>query len=156
MVLCGALLAGVLVLSCGDDTSTGNSPTGSISGTITFRGSWPATGAIFVTVFSSYPPTGAPDAFSNPIPESALGSGRTFKYKISGVEAGTYRAVLVGWRGGPGDDRCVGLYWSMPDSVGIDAACVAQAPGPLAVTVKANQTSSNVDMVGNLNLAQGP
>jgi hypothetical protein len=142
-----------VLVACGGDSSTGTNPTGTISGTITFRNQWPATGAIFVTVFSAYPPTGAPDSFTNPITENMLGPGRTFNYKVTSVETGTYKAVLIGWRGGVGNDKCMGLYWAYPDSVGIGSDCVAQAPGPTAVTVKKNQTTSNINMVADLSLA---
>jgi hypothetical protein len=147
-----AATALVILASCGGgDSPTGNGPTGSIAGTITFRNQWPTTGAIFVTVFSQYPPTGAPDAFTNPITESMLGPGRTFNYKVTGVETGTYKAVMVGWRGGVGNDVCTGLYWEFPDSVGLAPGfCVAQDPGPLPVTVKKNQTTSGINMVADL------
>ncbi len=142
----------VAVASCGGDNSTGVAPTGTISGTITFRGTWPATGELYVTVFAKYPPTGAPDAFSNPIPENQLGPGRTFNYRLEGIEAGTYNAVLVGWREGVGSDFCTGAYWPLPDSLGVDASCNVQAPGPSSVTVTKNKTASNVNMVSDLTL----
>jgi len=147
-----ALFMLVVVASCGGDDSTGNAPTGSISGTITFRGPWPATGSIYITVFGQYPPTGAPDAFSNPILENQLGPNRTYNYKLSGIEAGTYKAVLIGWREGIGSDFCTGLYWPHPDSLGTDAACTAQAPGPSAVTVTKDKNLPNVNMVSDLTL----
>ena len=149
-----ATLSLAAAISCGgDDNSTGTGPTGTISGTVTFRGTWPATGGIFITVFAQYPPTGAPDAFTNPITESMLGPGRTYDYEISGLETGTYKAVLIGWRGGVGNDKCTGLYWEFPDSLGIDGDCVAQAPGPSAVTVKKNETTTGVNMLSDLTLA---
>ena len=147
-----ALCVLVVVASCGGDDSTGNAPTGSISGTITFRGAWPATGDIYITVFAKYPPTGAPDAFSNSIPESQLGPGRTYNYKVSSIEAGTYQAVLIGWREGVGADFCTGAYWLHPDSLGVDAACTVQAPGPSAVTVIKDKTVGNLNMVSDLTL----
>jgi hypothetical protein len=152
-----AAVALSILVSCGDDSSTGNGPTGSISGTITFRNQWPTTGAIFVTVFSQYPPTGAPDGFTNPIAENMLGAGRTFNYKVIGLETGTYKAVLVGWRGGVGEDVCTGLYWAYPDSVGLAPGfCVAQDPGPLPVTVKKNQTTTGINMVADLSKVPAP
>ena len=147
-----ALFTLVVVASCGDDDSTGTAPTGSIAGTVTFRGPWPATGEIYITVFAQYPPTGAPDAFGNPILENQLGPGRTYDYELSGIEAGTYQAVLIGWRAGIGSDFCTGLYWGNPDSLGIDSNCTAQAPGPSAVTVIKDKTVSNVNMVSDLTL----
>lgn len=146
-----ALLILVVLASCGGDDSTGTAPTGSISGTITFRGQWPATGDLYITVFAKYPPTGAPDAFSNSIPNQ-LGPNRTYNYKVSGIEAGTYQAVLIGWREGVGADFCTGVYWLHPDSLGVDASCTAQAPGPSAVTVTQNKTVPNVNMVSDLTL----
>lgn len=148
-----AALSLAVITSCGDD-SAGTSPTGSISGTITFRGDFPSTGDVLVTVFAQYPPTGAPDSFTNPIRKNQLGPNRTFHYKISGLETGTYKAVLVGWRGGVSNDKCTGLFWAFPDSVGIDADCVAQAPGPLAVEVNKDQDTPNVNMVSNFDLLQ--
>jgi hypothetical protein len=141
------------IVSCGDDSSTGTGPTGSIAGTVTFRNTFPATGNIFITVFSQYPPTGAPDAFTNPITEAMLSPTRTYDFTISGLETGTYKAVLIGWRGGVGNDKCMGLYWAFPDSVGIGADCVAQAPGPLAVAVNKDKTTTGVNMVADLSLA---
>jgi len=140
------------VVSCGGDSSTGTGPTGSISGTITFRDTFPATGDIFITVFSQYPPTGAPDSFSNPITEDMLSPTRTYDYKLSGIATGTYKSVFIGWRGGVGNDVCIGLYWANVDSVGFHGTCDADAPGPTAVTVKKNQTTPNIDMVANLGL----
>jgi hypothetical protein len=155
VLMVAAVVAGVG--ACGSDSSTGNGPTGSVAGTITFRNTWPTSGAIFVTVFSQYPPTGAPDAFTNPITEDMLGAGRTFDYKVTGVETGTYKAVMIGWRGGVGNDVCLGLYWEFPDSVGLAPGfCVAQDPGPLPVTVKKNQTTSGINMVADLSKAPSP
>ncbi|HXS10502.1 MAG TPA: hypothetical protein VN852_10995 [Candidatus Krumholzibacteria bacterium] len=151
-----ALLMLVVVASCGDDDSTGTPQSGSIAGTVTFRGTWPASGEIYITVFAQYPPTGAPDAFTNPITQNQLGPGRTFNYKVPGLEAGTYKAVLIGWRAGIGQDQCTGLYWNYPDSVGIDKNCIAEAPGPSAVTVIKNQTASGVNMVSDLSLIEIP
>jgi hypothetical protein len=148
-----AALSLAAVISCGSDNSTGTGPTGSISGTITFRNPWPATGSIFVTVFSTYPPSGAPDGFTNPITENQLSATRTYDFKLSGLQTGTYAAVLIGWRGGVGNDKCMGLYWAYVDSLGIDPDCNAQAPGPTAVTVKKNQTTEHVNMVCDLSLA---
>jgi uncharacterized protein (DUF2141 family) len=160
-VTSAALLASAITLvmlaSCGSDSSTGNGPTGAISGTITFRNQWPSTGAIFVTVFTQYPPTGSPDGFTNAITENMLGAGRTYKYKVDGLETGTYKAVLVGWRGGVGNDVCMGLYWAFPDSVGLAPGfCVAQDPGPLPVTVKKNQTTTGINMVADLSKVSSP
>jgi hypothetical protein len=137
-------------LSCGDDDNgAGGGPTGSIAGTITFRNTWPATGNVYVTINSNYPPTGAPDAFTTPIPPGV----RTYDYTLSGIEVGTYVAVLLGWRGGPGNDKCIGMYWQYVDSLGVASDCSSQAPGPSPVTVTKGGTTQDIDMIGDLDLA---
>lgn len=150
-----AVIGVAVVLSCGDDDGTGTAPTGSIAGTVTFRGTWPATGNIYVTVNSSYPPIGAPDAFSGAITEgSVVMPERTYDYTVGGIEVGTYVAVLIGWRGGPGNDKCIGMYWEYVDSLGVQPDCSSQAPGPSSVTVSKGATTQNIDMVADLDLAQ--
>lgn len=149
IVVAAAALSVVVVLSCGDDDPAGNAPTGAISGTVTFRNPWPMTGSVYVTVNSAYPPTGAPDAFTSPIPTGV----RTHDYTIPGVEVGTYVAILIGWRGGPGEDKCIGMYWEYVDSLGVEANCNSQAPGPSPVTVTKGGDTQNIDMVADLNLA---
>jgi hypothetical protein len=145
-------IAAVLVattLACGDDEPAGNAPTGSIAGTVTFRNTWPATGNVYVTINSNYPPTGAPDAFTNPIPAGV----RSYDYTLGGIETGTYVAVLIGWRGGPGNDKCIGMYWEYVDSLGVAADCTSQPPGPSPVTVTKDATIPDIDMVADLDLA---
>lgn len=150
-----AIMGVVVILSCGDDDSTGTAPTGAVSGTIAFRGTWPATGNIYVTVNSSYPIVSAPDAFSGAITEDmVVMPGRAYDYTIGGIEVGSYVAVLIGWRGGPGDDKCLGMYWEYVDSVGVAADCSSVAPGPKSVTVTKGATTPDIDMVADLDLAQ--
>lgn len=144
------LIALVASLSCGDDDNgTGTGPTGSIAGTITFRNTWPASGNVYVTINSNYPPTGAPDAFTNPIAPGV----RTYDYTLGGIEVGSYVAVLIGWRGGPGNDKCIGMYWQYVDSLGVAADCSSQDPGPSSVTVAKDATTQDIDMVADLDLA---
>jgi len=146
-----AMITVICLISCGkDNNSTGNAPTGSLSGTITFRDVWPATGNVYVTVNSTYPPSSAPDAFTSPIPVGV----RTFDYSLSGVEVGTYIAILIGWRGGPGDDKCIGMYWTYIDSLGVAADCSSVPPGPSPVTVRKGEDTPDIDMVADLGLAK--
>lgn len=149
-----ALTLTAAALSCGDDdTPAGTGPTGSMSGTIQFRGSWPANGSIYVTVNAGYPPTGAPDAFTTAITPSMLTPQRTFDWKLTGIEVGTYDAILIGWRGGPGDDRCIGMYWEYVDSLGVSADCSSVPPGPKPVQVKKGVDTPGIDMIADLGLA---
>ena len=154
LLLVLALASIAAAVSCGDDdTPAGTGPTGSMSGTIQFRGPWPATGSIYVTVNSIYPPTGAPDAFTNAITPAMLTPQRTYEWKLTGIEAGTYDAILIGWRGGPGDDRCIGMYWEYVDSLGVAQDCSSVPPGPKPVQVKKDVDTPGVDMVADLQLA---
>jgi hypothetical protein len=124
-----------------------------MSGTIQFRGTWPATGSIYVTVNSNYPPIGAPDAFTSAITEGMLTVQRTYDWSLSGVCAGTYVAVLIGWRGGPGNDKCIGMYWEYIDSLGVASDCSSVPPGPAQVTVTKDADTPDIDMVADLQLA---
>lgn len=155
IITLAAIMSVAGILACGDDDSTGTAPTGSISGTVAFRGTWPATGNIYVTVNSAYPPIGAPDAFSGAITEDMVVlPGRTYEYTLGGIEAGSYVAILIGWRGGPGNDKCLGMYWEHVDSLIVNADCTSPAPGPAPVTVTKGATTQNIDMVADLDLAQ--
>lgn len=151
-----ALVMAVALASCGDDDEpAGTGPTGTMSGTVQFRGPWPATGSIYVTVNSVYPPTGAPDAFTAAITEAMLTPQRTYDWSIPGLEVGTYAAVLVGWRGGPGNDKCLGMYWESVDSLGVMSNCNPADPGiaPLPVPVTKGANTEDIDMLADLNLA---
>ena len=151
-----ALVSVVALASCGDDDEpAGTGPTGSMSGTIQFRGPWPATGSIYVTVNSAFPPTGAPDAFTAAITEAMLTPQRTFAWSLGGIEAGSYTAVLIGWRGGPGNDKCLGMYWEHVDSLGVTSTCDPADPGiaPLSVSVTKGANTQDIDMLADLELA---
>jgi len=134
-------------LNCGDDT---NKPAGigSVSGKVTFLnvGSWPATGNVQVSVYSSLPanhkPNGAPDAFTNPIT-----AGTTeYNFKLEGLDPATYAGVLVSWRepANPSGAKLLGFYWINGDSLAVDPAGDAKEPGPAPVGI----TTSNPDRIG--------
>ena len=153
-----AVLAALVALSagCGDDDSTTVvRDTGSVSGTVTFiDGTWPANGNIQISVFSEYPPTGAPDGFTTPLNPAT--DFPTHDYTVSGLEVGTYAAVVVGWRdpGNPQGARTIGIYWAYVDSLGMEPGDppVAKAPGPQSVTVEKDQVTAGVDIVADLTL----
>jgi hypothetical protein len=110
-VLCAVLLASAIACG-GDDNPTVGDPanTGSVSGTVTFIGTWPATGDVQVAVYSSLPPTGPPDAYTNPLsPGTAY---PTYAYKLAGLDPGSYDGVIVSWRdpSDPLSSRIIGQY----------------------------------------------
>jgi hypothetical protein len=156
----GALLvAGAVTLAtlsaCNDNSSpTGTgAKTGSISGKVTFKGPWPSKGQVQVSVFSTFPPSGPPDGYTDPIPpEDSL----SYNFKIVGLDPGAYAAVLVGWldpTGTPGmNETCNGVYWMYPDSVGINVQCAPTAPGPIPVTVQAGQNKGGLNITADLSI----
>ena len=108
-----------------------------------------------MTVNSVYPPTGAPDAFTAAITEAMLTPQRTFAWNLSGIEVGSYAAILIGWRGGPGNDKCLGFYWEHVDSLGVLSNCDPADPGiaPLPVSVTKGANTQDIDMLADLELA---
>ena len=148
------VLATTLALAaCGeDDPNSGQSGNGSISGRVHFRNvaNWPASGEVQVGVYSEldgeYLPTGAPDAYTNPIPAGTT----NFNYSLTGLAEGTYAAVYVSWRdpGNPAGATVLGVYWAFVDSVGVAPSGGSVVPidpnGPLTVTL----TSGSPDQIG--------
>ncbi|HXV13443.1 MAG TPA: hypothetical protein VEC56_04495 [Candidatus Krumholzibacteria bacterium] len=133
-----------------DDNPMGGGPTtGTVAGTVTFEGTWPSVGNVQISVYSTYPPMGPPDAFTDPIP-----AGTSYDYSIAGLDPGDYAAILVGWRdpADPPGAKVIGMYWAFVDSVAVDGNGDPVGP-PSAVTVEAGQTESNLDITANLDVA---
>lgn len=96
-LICAVLLASTA--ACGDDDNPASGDpanTGSVSGTITFTGTWPATGDVQVAVYSSLPPAGPPDGFTNPLNPAT--DYPTYDFTIAGLDPGTYDGIVVTWR----------------------------------------------------------
>jgi hypothetical protein len=108
-VLCAVLLAAVVACG-GDDNPTVGDPanTGSVSGTVTFIGTWPATGDVQVAVYSSLPPSGPPDGYTNPLGPNIM----SYDFKVAGLDPGPYDGVIVSWRDSsdPLSSRIIGQY----------------------------------------------
>jgi hypothetical protein len=137
---------------CSDDKNpVSSSSTGEISGTITFTGGWPAKGNIQVSMWTSWPPTGPPAAFSAPLTPGVA----TQTYKISGLSKGPYSVITVGWRdpADPTGAKVIGVY-SANDILGVD--CKGQfTVQPLPVEISdGNLKAKNVNIRANLDLLQ--
>ena len=119
-----AVLAAFSAAGCSDDDDGGPMAptTGSVSGKVTFVGTWPASGEIQVSVYTGltppWVPTGPPEAFTDPIPVS-----NEYDYVLEGLDFGDYSAVYVSWRDPamPANSKLLGMFWAFPDSVGINA-----------------------------------
>ena len=146
----------VIVLSgfltgCGEDEN-GVQPEqfGEISGTITFVGTWPSTGDVQVSIWTSFPPAGPPAGATEP-----LASGEAITYKIEGLSKGTYPAVTVGWRDptNPAGAKVLGLYWEQSDSLGVDGTGQVTVL-PISIEISdATLVWSNIDIKANLDIA---
>jgi hypothetical protein len=150
LLLAVALATTVGVLACNDDDNPMTPTTGSIAGTITFQGTWPSSGQVQVSVFANFPPTGPPDAFTNPIAPAA-----TYNYRFDGLDPASYAAVVIGWLDPnlpPGSEEILGMYWAYVDSVAVDGSGNPRGL-PRSVTVQAGKTASNIDMMADLDVA---
>ncbi|MDZ7269299.1 MAG: hypothetical protein ONB48_17945 [candidate division KSB1 bacterium] len=108
----------VFLVACGGDDNpvTPTQQYGSVAGTVTFVGNWPARGEIQVSIWASWPPAGPPSAATLPISQTT-----TYNYKIEGLNRGTYKAITVGWRdpANPAGARVLGIYINDPNNSGV-------------------------------------
>ena len=164
-VLAAASSLALTIPACDDDDDNPVDPvptTGTVSGTVTFEGTWPSTGDVQVSIYSAlqpplYVPTGPPDAFTDPI----TGDPATYDYEFDGLDFGTYAGILVSWRdpNNPSSAQLLGMYWTYVDSVGIfdsgpfDGAPKPPYPTPVTVDVN-NPVRENRDIRADLDLSQ--
>ena len=85
-----------LTMACEDNETVDTPPeSATLSGTITFTGTWPDTGAVAVSLSSAWPPQGAPAA-SAAITSADL-SNNTYTYTFENVTFGSYASIAVSW-----------------------------------------------------------
>ena len=85
-----------LTMACEDNETVDTPPeSATLSGTITFTGTWPDTGAVAVSLSSTWPPQGAPAA-SAAITSTDL-SNNTYTYTFENVTFGSYASIAVSW-----------------------------------------------------------
>jgi len=154
------LLLGIgLLVGCGDDDDnpSDNDDFGSIGGTVAFRGTWPSTGDVQVSLYSElsppYVPMGPPDASTEPVPSGS----NSYDYLFEGLDPATYAAVYVSWRdpANPQGARLLGMYWTFPDSVGIDPISGLPRTTPSGVSVEGGGDDvRGVDLAADLDLSQ--
>jgi len=90
----------LIMVSCEDNNTNEEvlAEFGSISGTVTFSGSWPDSGEVLITLDTSYPPQGPPAAFSY-ITNDDISNG-VYNYNFSDLSFRSYEAITV-------------TYWSL-------------------------------------------
>ena len=96
-------LAMFLSMACEDKASNEPPPeSGTISGMVTFAGTWPNTGTVSISIQDAWPPEGAPYA-SKVIVSTDL-SSEQYSYTFENVAFATYEAIAVSWLD-PGDSN---------------------------------------------------
>ncbi len=159
--ICSLLVAAGLLIACNDDnnpTGTQTPQTATISGAVHFTGTWPSTGDVQVSIFSTLisppgVPGGPPDAFTDPLNPAT--DFPDYHYTLEGIDPGKYAAIFVGWRdpANPTGAKLIGTYWVYGDSLGIAANGLPKDPGPAPVTLKAGDHRTNLNVTADLDLA---
>ncbi|MCK5118875.1 MAG: hypothetical protein KAQ78_04785 [Candidatus Latescibacteria bacterium] len=84
----------LLIVGCGDE-STGPPKTGSVSGKITFVGTQPDSGSVYINAAALYPIMGPTDYYE----ELEVAPSQTeVTYRLEGMNFGTYAAIAVSWK----------------------------------------------------------
>ncbi len=119
-------IAVVLMISCEEEEELPES--GILSGTVSFIGTWPDTGTVFLSIQNDWPPTGAPYALEVITEESVTNNQYTFSF--TDVAFGTYGALAVSWED-PNDDNpatnqhILGAYGATAKAYFMDADSIA-------------------------------
>lgn len=122
-----------LVIGCEDKViSEPIAPeSGTISGSITFEGTWPDSGSILLTLDTQYPPMGPP-AGSKTITNGDLVNG-IYDYSFASLAFGDYEAITV-------------TYWPSGYSPGsTDYSMLASNISTISVSVDAPELTINLD-----------
>jgi len=149
LLLAGALMAFV---ACSDDENpVQQEEFGEVSGTVTLVGTWPATGDIQISIWTSYPPMGPPDAFTEPLPQPA---NNMLTYKIEGLAKGTYGMLTAGWRdpNDPAGAKILGVYWAKADSLGVDQNGIPVVTPLEIVIADGSMHHTNINLKANLDI----
>lgn len=135
-----------LMISCEDEEDLPES--GTLLGTVTFTGSWPDTGDVFISLQNSWPPTGAPYALGVIIEED-LSSGQ-YGFSFEEVAFGTYGALSVSWE--DPDDNNPATNQHILGAYGATAQAYFMDADSLIVSVE-NAELTGLDFGADLNLA---
>ena len=145
-----------LLSGCGEKENPAESGEfGEISGTVTLVGTWPETGDVQVSAWTTLrdgQPYMVPGAKTEPLDAP---DGGTVDYALIGVSKGTYLAVTLGWRdpANPMGGKVLGVHWAKADSVGVDSqGKIAVTPSPIEVSA-AKMVWTDIDMKANLDIA---
>ncbi len=148
------MMLAVATVGCSEESTEPTPTTGTISGKITFDGTWPTTGNVQVSVYTTvappaYVPAGPPEQSSDPIAE-----GTEYNFSFEGLDFSSYAAVFVSWRdpANPAGALLLGMYQADASNSGMNAFGLPVAE-PTAITLSAdNADVSNIDIKADFNL----
>lgn len=156
LVVISLMLFMAFSVGCSDDKNPTQTPQfGAVSGTVKLIGTWPATGAVQVSIWASWPPAGPPAGAS-----AVFTPGQnTQTYKIEGLNKGAYPVVTVGWRdpANPAGAKVLGIYWANSDSVGVADGRGITLSGVQALPINVtdgNLTFTNINIKANLDFSK--
>ncbi len=131
------LLTGIVLLSACSDDPASVPQTGSVSGTITFSGTWPITGEVQVSIYSVLSPPWVPMGPPDMAGDLITGNPTESDFTLSELETGDYMAIYISLRDpqNPAATQLLGMYWAYPDSVGINPLTGLPKTQPTPVTI---------------------
>ena len=127
-----------ITTACEDDEATVSKPeNATISGVVTFTGTYPDTGSVMLTLDTAYPPQGAPVGFKM-IAQSDLDNG-SYVYSFSELAFGDFAALTV-------------TYWPNGYSTAsMDYTLLGSYPNPLIPPVSSfTLDEDNAEMIINI------
>ena len=135
-----------IATACEDDEITESKPeNATISGVVTFTGTYPDSGSVMLTLDTAYPPQGAPAGFKM-IAQTDLDNG-SYVYSFSELAFGDYSALTV-------------TYWPNGYSTAsMDYTLLGSYPNPLIPPVPSflldeDNAEMTIDIDADLGLAQ--
>ena len=128
----------LITTACEDDKVTVSKPeSATISGIVTFTGTYPDTGSVMLTLDTAYPPQGAPAGFKM-IAQADLDNG-SYVYLFSELAFGDFAALTV-------------TYWPNGYSTAsMDYTLIGSYPNPLILPVSSfTLDEDNAEMTINI------
>ena len=128
----------LITTACEDDKVTVSKPeSATISGVVTFTGTYPDTGSVMLTLDTAYPPQGAPAGFKM-IAQADLDNG-SYVYSFSELAFGDFSALTV-------------TYWPNGYSTAsMDYTLIGSYPNPLILPVSSfTLDEDNAEMTINI------
>ena len=140
----------LLIVGCDNSTGPETPESATISGTITFTGTWPSSDYVYVSLNSTWPPQGVPAASKQILSSDVDVTNNTFSYTFDNVTFGTYGSIAASWMDvtdtNPATNQyTLGAYGGSAVAGFMDAADISCSTTEYSVT--------GLDFTANLSLA---